>query len=197
MWFFFLFYASFFFGAHIYIIKWHALPKLPPFLWNKQQQHYCVTHIWPSQMCDYEIDKIIKPIILDGITAQTEIQNRKAKAPSPPSMKAASNTVTSPNDKFYLQLTQDDKLYTDDSSYCWTPTHTSTLRGWHKCIQWAKKFEIFNYEHIVSTLLTSDEVLRMETSNESPTMVSYSILINGPARLSMIINPKWDFLTWL
>lgn len=43
---------------------------------------------------------------------------RKARAPSPPSVKTATSS-SSTNDKIYLQLTQDDKLYTNDSSYCW------------------------------------------------------------------------------
>ncbi|XP_031640172.1 verprolin isoform X2 [Contarinia nasturtii] len=44
-------------------------------------------------------------------------ENRKAKAPSPPSIKTG-NTATSTNEKYQLQLTQDDKHFTEESSYC-------------------------------------------------------------------------------
>lgn len=57
---------------------------------------------------------ITNKIPLGNTIASIEI--RKAKAPSPPSMKSTNNAAT--NDKFYIQLTQDDKLYTDESSYC-------------------------------------------------------------------------------
>lgn len=60
-------------------------------------------------------------------TIQQHIETRKAiikaKAPSPPSMKAANNNEgTTNNDNFYLQLTQDDKYYSNESSYCWNHT---------------------------------------------------------------------------
>lgn len=53
-------------------------------------------------------------------TKKHHIETRKAKAPSPPSMKAANNNkgATTTNDKFYLQLTQDDKYYSNETSYC-------------------------------------------------------------------------------
>ncbi|XP_055316855.1 WAS/WASL-interacting protein family member 2 isoform X2 [Sitodiplosis mosellana] len=50
-----------------------------------------------------------------NMKATTEI--RKAKAPPVPLAKAA-NSSTPTNEKFYLQLNQDDKLFTDESSYC-------------------------------------------------------------------------------
>lgn len=51
-------------------------------------------------------------------TIQINSDIRKARAPSPPSMKSSSSTAST-NDKFYLQLTQDDKYYSNESSYCW------------------------------------------------------------------------------
>lgn len=54
--------------------------------------------------------------IITSQTTNSEI--RKARAPSPPSMKN-SNSAASTNDKFYLQLT-------NESSYCWTERKTLT-----------------------------------------------------------------------
>lgn len=47
-----------------------------------------------------------------------KVETRKAKAPSPPSAKPTDSTSKA-NDKYYLQLNgDDDKLFTNETSYC-------------------------------------------------------------------------------
>lgn len=71
--------------------------------------------ILPPQQIDKQIIEN-NTYLMTRMNINTEI--RKAKAPSPPSAKAANSTSTPTNEKFYLQLTQEDKLFTDESSYC-------------------------------------------------------------------------------